>query len=133
MGMDWLNRLLIIMLPGRWPDDRQSGEHRYRNSMILRHLTLLLLLLAANPLRVAAQVTGDERPVAPYYPDATWQHKNPLEAGINPKLLKEAVDLAIAGETKAPHDLVLSHYETFGREPFRTSLDPSRTGAIRAG
>ena len=47
--------------------------------MILRHLALLVLLLAANPLRVAAQVTRDERPVAPYYPGATWQHKIPAE------------------------------------------------------
>ena len=96
----------------------------YGNSMILRHLALLVLLLAANPLRVVAQVTRDERPVAPYYPGATWQHKIPAEVGINPKLLKEAVDLAIAGETKAPRDLVLSHYETFGREPFSDVVGP---------
>src|ERR1700722_14728795 len=89
--------------------------------MILRHLALLVLLLAANPLRVAA---GEERLVAPYYPDAAWQHKNPSESGINPKLLKEAVDLAVAGETKAPRDLVLSHYETFGREPFGDLVGP---------
>src|ERR1700733_12920656 len=86
----------------------------YRVGMILRHLALLVLFLACNPLRVAAQPAKDEQPVAPYYPGASWQHKIPSEVGINPKLLKEAVDLAIAGETRAPRDLVLSHYETFG-------------------
>ena len=92
--------------------------------MILRHLTLLLLLLAANPLRVAAQAARYEQPATPYYPDATWQHKTPSEAGINPQLLKEAIDFAVANETKAPRDLVLNHYQTFGREPFGEAIGP---------
>ena len=60
----------------------------------------------------------------PILPGTTWQHKTPSEAGINPQLLKEAIDFAIASETKAPRDLVLNHYETFGREPFGEVIGP---------
>jgi CubicO group peptidase (beta-lactamase class C family) len=92
--------------------------------MTLRPVALLIPLLAADPHRASAEAAGGEQLVAPYYPDATWQHKNPSEAGINPLSLKDAVDLATAGETKAPRDSVLSHYETFGREPFSNIVGP---------
>jgi CubicO group peptidase (beta-lactamase class C family) len=61
---------------------------------------------------------------APYYPDAVWQHKSPAEAGINPVRLKDAIDFAMSGETKAPRDLKLNHYQTFGREPFGYAIGP---------
>jgi hypothetical protein len=32
--------------------------------------------------------------------------------------LKEAIDFAVANESKAPRNLELAHYQTFGREPF---------------
>ena len=62
--------------------------------------------------------------MAAYYPDAAWQHKTPSETGINPQLLTEAIDFAIASETKAPRDLVMNHYQTFGREPFGDAIGP---------
>ena len=92
--------------------------------MILRRLTLLGLLLAANPFQAAGQTMKDEQRAVPYYPDATWQHKTPPEAGINPQLLREAINFAIVSETKAPRDLVIEHYETFGREPFNEVIGP---------
>jgi CubicO group peptidase (beta-lactamase class C family) len=63
-------------------------------------------------------------PAAAYYPDATWQHKTPAESGIDPQRLKEAIGFAIAGETKAPRDLVMNHYQNFGREPFGYAIGP---------
>src|SRR6266404_7196566 len=80
----------------------------------------------SNPSGAAAQITKDDKPDAAYYPDATWQHKTPAESGINPQLLKEAIDAAIAGETKAPRDLVMNHYQNFGREPFGYAIGPIR-------
>jgi hypothetical protein len=91
--------------------------------MVPRHLALLVLLLVA-PLRVAAQASTEERSAAAYYPDATWQHKTPSEMGINPQSLTEAIDFAVANETRAPRDLVMGHYETFGREPFGEAIGP---------
>src|ERR1700753_1476037 len=93
--------------------------------MILRHLTLLGLLLAANPFQATGQPSKDEQSVAPYYPDAIWQHKTPLEAGINPQLLQEAAtSSSMSCETKPPRDLAWEHYETFSREPFGELIGP---------
>jgi CubicO group peptidase (beta-lactamase class C family) len=75
-------------------------------------------------LGTTAQTVQDRRPAAPYYPEATWQHKTPPEAGIDPQLLQEAIAFAIAGETKAPRNLVTNHYQTFGREPFGDAIGP---------
>src|ERR1700704_1624348 len=58
------------------------------------------------------------------FPGADWQRKTPAEAGINPQLLKDAMDFAIASEIKNPRDLKLNHYQTFGREPFGYAIGP---------
>jgi len=58
------------------------------------------------------------------FPGADWQRKTPAEAGINPQLLKDAMDFAIASEIKNPRDLKLNHYRTFGREPFGDAIGP---------
>jgi len=84
--------------------------------MTVRALIILALIAASSS--VAAQ-TG---PI--YYPDATWEHRMPAESGIDSQQLKEAIDFAIASETKAPRDLVLNHYQTFGREPFGYAIGP---------
>lgn len=86
---------------------------------------LLALALGVGPLVVAAQTNSPSGPVAPvYYPGPRWQSKAPAESGINPALLKEATDFAIAGETKVTRDLVMNHYQTFGREPFGYAIGP---------
>jgi CubicO group peptidase (beta-lactamase class C family) len=59
-----------------------------------------------------------------YFPDAVWQRKQPAEAGMNGQLMKDAIDFAIANESKAPRDLKLNHYRTFGREPFGEAIGP---------
>ena len=60
----------------------------------------------------------------PYYPDAVWQRKTPAEAGINAQRLKDAIDYAVANETRNPRDLTLNHHQTFGREPFGYAIGP---------
>ena len=90
--------------------------------MFARTQLLLALLLALAPMWASAQSGTSSSTV--YYPDAVWQHKTPAEASINPALLKSAIDYAIAGETKAPRDLKLNHYQTFGREPFGYAIGP---------
>src|ERR1700736_5740125 len=74
----------------------------------------------------ADQSDRNATPGTAYYPDATWRHREPSEAGINSELLKQAIDFAVAGETKAPRDLVMNHYQTFGREPFGYAIGPIR-------
>ena len=60
----------------------------------------------------------------PYYPDATWQRKSAGEVGLDVQRLKEAVDFAIAAESKNPRDLTLNHFQTFGREPHGNPIGP---------
>ena len=70
--------------------------------MAARPLALLALLFVASPSFAVAQT-------AAYYPGASWQHRAPAEAGINAALLKEAIDFAVAGESRNPRDLVMNH------------------------
>jgi CubicO group peptidase (beta-lactamase class C family) len=74
----------------------------------------------------ANQPDRDANPATTYYPDAEWQQRTPSESGVSPDLLKEAIDFAIGGETKAPRDLVMNHYQNFGREPFGYAIGPIR-------
>jgi CubicO group peptidase (beta-lactamase class C family) len=89
-------------------------------------LAPLVLICLAQPFAAGAQPAQPAAASAsPYYPEATnWQRKAPPDSGINPLLLKEAIDAAIAGETKAPRDLVMNHYQSFGREPFGYAIGP---------
>src|SRR5436190_8663983 len=89
------------------PIGREAAMPRCRSSF----LALLLV-----PLCALAQ--------APYYPDATWQRRTPLEAGIDAQRLKDAIAYAVANETRNPRDLTLNHYQTFGREPFGYAIGP---------
>jgi hypothetical protein len=72
------------------------------------------------------QTDSEANPDPVYYPDAKWRQRMPAESGIRPDLLKEAIDFAIASETKAPRDLMMNHYQTFGREPFGYAIGPIR-------
>ena len=59
-----------------------------------------------------------------YFPDATWQRKAPAEVGLDAARLKEAIDYAIASESRNPRDLTLNHYQSFGREPHGNPIGP---------
>jgi CubicO group peptidase (beta-lactamase class C family) len=85
------------------------------------HRLLLVGLLALLPPGTQAAP-----PASPYYPDASWLHKAPAETGLDAASLRRAVAFAMASETKAPRDLKLNHYQTFGREPFGYAIGPIR-------
>lgn len=54
----------------------------------------------------------------------SWERRTPQQAKLDPARLKEAIDFAIASESKAPRDLELAHFQTFGREPFGEPVGP---------
>ncbi|HKD26714.1 MAG TPA: hypothetical protein VKC66_12540, partial [Xanthobacteraceae bacterium] len=91
--------------------------------MSARLPTVVFLLIAA-PTWAAAQSNRTDGRSPVYYPDAVWQHKTPSESGLDPARLNEATDFAVANETGSPRDLVLNHYQTFGREPFGYAIGP---------
>ena len=59
-----------------------------------------------------------------YFPGNDWQHHEPAQEGLDAARLKDAVDFAIASESKLPRDLSVAHYMTFGREPFGVAVGP---------
>ena len=68
-----------------------------------------------------------------HYPDAEWERRTPAEARIDARLLQDAIDHAIAAEAKNPRDLVLNHYQNFGREPFGDAIGPIKDRGEQTG
>jgi Beta-lactamase class C and other penicillin binding proteins len=78
---------------------------------ILGFFPIFLFLFFFSPNAAAAQED--------YFPTASvWQRRTPEEAKMDAAKLKEAIDFAVRNESKAPRNLELAHYQTFGREPF---------------
>lgn len=85
----------------------------------MRHLTCLLVLISA--LGVAQKKASP----SPYYPDASqWQRKSPADAGMSNEKIQEAIAFAKEKESKNPRNLEVSHYQTYGREPFGDGIGP---------
>jgi len=58
-----------------------------------------------------------------YFPPAgNWERRTPEKAGLDPAKLKEAVDFAIASESKTPRSLEQAHLQSFGREPYGEAI-----------
>ena len=51
-------------------------------------------------------------------PSGMWERQTPTQARFDAAKLKEAIDFAIASESKTPRNLELAHFQTFGREPY---------------
>lgn len=51
-------------------------------------------------------------------PASSWERRTPEQVKFDGAKLKEAVDFAIASESKASRNLELAHFQTFGREPY---------------
>jgi CubicO group peptidase (beta-lactamase class C family) len=102
----------------------------------------LLIALTASGYAAAQHADGPEPPRrvaigaasspqgavtrAVYYPGpgSAWERRTPQQVRMDPRLLEEAVAFARANETKAPRDLELAHYQSFGREPFGEAIGP---------
>ncbi|GAC1397649.1 MAG: serine hydrolase [Sediminibacterium sp.] len=64
-------------------------------------------------------------PVQAYFPSAShWEAKDPADMGLNTARLREAIDLAKAGESAHPRNMEISHYQSFGKEPFGEGIGP---------
>ena len=69
----------------------------------------------------------------PYFPGKDWQQKQPGEVGLDPVLLKAAIEFAAASDATAPRDLKLNHYRSFGREPFGDPIGPIKDRGDQTG
>ena len=60
-----------------------------------------------------------------YFPAVNnWLQKKPAELGLNASKLEEAISFAIANESKNPRNMEVSHYQSFGKEPFGFAIGP---------
>jgi CubicO group peptidase (beta-lactamase class C family) len=70
-----------------------------------------------------------------YFPEKNhWEKKSPIDLGMDPIKLKQAIDFAIAHESKENPNLKQAHYEgAFGREPFGYPVGPLKTRGPASG
>jgi len=98
-------------------------------------LFLITLLLVQCPSIVFAQVAPASTSRQVYFPgpDKDWERRAPQQVGFDPDRIKEAIAFAVSSESKAPRNLELAHYQTFGREPFGEGVGPFKERGEPAG
>ncbi|RFS14912.1 serine hydrolase [Emticicia sp. C21] len=68
---------------------------------------------------------AQKKTTEPYFPPYNeWQQKRPVEMGLNATKLDEAINFAITNESKNPRNMEVSHYQSFGKEPFGNGIGP---------
>ena len=91
---------------------------------------LALAALAAPSIATAQRQNVARRPAAAspaaYYPGPgdDWARRSAREVGMDSSRLADAIAFAIQRESRAPRDLEIAHYQTFGREPFGEGVGP---------
>jgi CubicO group peptidase (beta-lactamase class C family) len=68
-----------------------------------------------------------------YYPDSTWQTRNPAELKMNAVLIDSAVSFAMHNETKTDYDLRIANLKAFANEPNFRIAGPMRERGKPAG
>ena len=68
-----------------------------------------------------------------YYPDKTWQGKAASELKMNPILLEEAVQFALANDNKVERDLRIAVLKSYAREPDYKIVGPMKERGGPAG
>lgn len=62
---------------------------------------------------------------ATYFPPPqVWETRQPAELGMNPGKINEAIAIAKAAESRNPRNMEISHYQSFGKEPFGEAIGP---------
>ena len=71
---------------------------------------------------------------AMYFPPANdWEKRSPEKMKMDAAKLQEAIDFAVANESKSPRDQELSQSQTFGREPFGEIIGASKPRGAMTG
>ena len=85
---------------------------------ITRRITAPCALLVLTAASAAAQ--------AVYFPGPgdDWARRSARAVGVDSARLADAIAFAIQREARAPRNLELAHYESFGREPFGEGVGP---------
>jgi CubicO group peptidase (beta-lactamase class C family) len=86
----------------------------------------LVAARGAAVLILGAVLSGAAPPAPAYVPGRhpEWERRRPEQLGMDAALLRQAVEFAIANETRAPRDLALNHRLTQAREPDNAPIGP---------
>ena len=70
-----------------------------------------------------------------YFPaHRNWETRTPEQAAMDASILQDAIQIAVANENPAPHDLALNHeLSSFGQEPFSQRIGPTTVRAAING
>ncbi len=83
----------------------------------------ILMLMVSMAIGQKKQVQPST--LLPYFPSAqNWEQRTPADFGIDSSKINEAIAIAKAAETKNPRNMEISHYQTFGKEPFGEGIGP---------
>lgn len=96
--------------------------------MFFGYLTIWLCLIFAS-----AQASFSQSIYFPPAGDGGWERRTAEQAKMDAGRLKEAIDFAVASESKTPRNLELAHYQTFGREPFGEAVGAFKERGAAAG
>ena len=91
--------------------------------MLYSRFIPLLVLGCVIVLNVPAQ----KKSVTPalYYPPAgSWEQRSPAALQLDSVQLAAAIAFAVQHETRAPRNMEINHYRTFGKEPFGDAIGP---------
>jgi hypothetical protein len=74
---------------------------------------------------IAITAFSQTKSTKPYFPTAqSWEQKAPADLGVDATKINEAIEIAKAAETKNPRNMEISHYQSFGKEPFGEGIGP---------
>jgi CubicO group peptidase (beta-lactamase class C family) len=106
------------------------------NHKRLAAIVLAALLIASTVALSFAPARGQARNSAEAYypgPGDDWERRAPQQVGMDAARINEAVAFAVAADTKAPRNLELAHYQSFGREPFGEGIGPFKERGAPTG
>src|SRR6478735_1739033 len=100
-----------------------------------RTAAAIAVLLAMSLALALGGASAQSRAAAPvYFPERFgWEHRTPAQAGLNPSLVDEAVQLAIANESTGSKVMQQYLVESYGREPFDTPIGPYKDRGPASG
>ncbi len=89
-------------------------------SILRSFLALFLWVL----LSLASQAQKKKTAVS-YFPSAQhWERQTPQALGLKADLIASAVAYARQNESKNPRSMEMSHYQSFGKEPYGFGIGP---------
>jgi CubicO group peptidase (beta-lactamase class C family) len=102
----------------------------------MRRTAAAIAVLIVLPFALAlARISAQTRPPsAAYFPERFgWEHRTPAQVGMNPSLVDEAVQTAIANESTGSKLMQQYLVESYGREPFDTPIGPYKDRGPASG